>query len=613
MRARKHLCSLGVLIAALASPGALAGCASVPAGADAGPVAARQQADEVIYFILPDRFDNGDPANDTGGLAGDRMVTGFDPTDTGFYQGGDLAGVTRRLDYIQGLGATAIWLGPVFRNQPVQVGRNGFASAGYHGYWVLDFTEVDPHFGTREQLRGLVAEAHRRGMRVYLDIITNHMANVIGYAECPDGGCPYRDAASFPVSRRGGLGGPPINDGFARADGPDWARLTDPRWAYTPVVPPELAQAKTPSWLNDPLLYHNRGDTHWRGESSQQGDFAGLDDLNTAHPQVIAGMIDIYGDWIEDLRIDGFRIDTARHVDSAFWQAFVPGIMARARAAGINDFRVFGEYASGPPGDPVVQARGTRVDGMPAALDFAFAFAAADIAAGVGGPDRLDQVLWFDALQAGGEASATSIPTFLGNHDNGRFAWLVRQRSGHIGADELMQRAALGHALMFLARGTPVIHGGDEQGFVGSGNDKAARAPQFPARAASYLADDILGTEATHASAHFDPSHPLYRTIAGLARLRTDNEALRRGRMIMRTSGEAPGLIVFSRIGADGREVLVAVNPTRNRLDSAVTVEAGSVRWNALAGSCPAASAAPGSVVVAVPPLDWVVCAATRE
>ena len=105
---------------------------------------ARLPQDEVIYFLLPDRFENGDTANDRGGLKGGPLVTGFDPTAKGFYHGGDLKGLTRRLDYIQSLGATALWVGPIFKNKPVQ-GGPGQQSAGYHGYWITDFTQVDPH------------------------------------------------------------------------------------------------------------------------------------------------------------------------------------------------------------------------------------------------------------------------------------------------------------------------------------------------------------------------------------------------------------------------------------------------------------------------------------
>ena len=107
----------------------------------------RPPADEIIYFLLPDRFENGDTSNDDGGREGGRLVTGFDPTSNGFYHGGDLKGLISRLDYIRALGATAVWLGPIFKNRPVQ-GAPGHESAGYHGYWITDFTRVDPHFGT---------------------------------------------------------------------------------------------------------------------------------------------------------------------------------------------------------------------------------------------------------------------------------------------------------------------------------------------------------------------------------------------------------------------------------------------------------------------------------
>ena len=83
----------------------------------------RLPEDEVIYFVLPDRFENGDVRNDTAGIKGDKFKHGFDPTHKGFYHGGDIAGLIKRLDYIQGMGATAIWFAPVFKNKPVQGGK----------------------------------------------------------------------------------------------------------------------------------------------------------------------------------------------------------------------------------------------------------------------------------------------------------------------------------------------------------------------------------------------------------------------------------------------------------------------------------------------------------
>src|SRR5687768_2864860 len=174
----------------------------------------RLPEDEIVYFVLPDRFENGDPANDRGGLDGDRLTTGFDPTHKGFYHGGDLQGLIAKLDYIQGLGATAIWLGPIYKNKAVQ-GGPGEETAGYHGYWITDFTRVDPHFGTDADLKAFVAAVHGRGMKVYLDIITNHTADVIQYRECQGSPCTYRSRADFPYTRRGGPTGAAINPGFA--------------------------------------------------------------------------------------------------------------------------------------------------------------------------------------------------------------------------------------------------------------------------------------------------------------------------------------------------------------------------------------------------------------
>ncbi|MFL6735061.1 MAG: alpha-amylase family glycosyl hydrolase, partial [Sphingomicrobium sp.] len=313
---------------------------SVPAVAapPASSFRARLPQDEVIYFLLPDRFENGDAGNDRGGLGGDRLRTGFDPSAKGFYHGGDLKGLIKRLDYIQNLGATAVWLAPVFKNKPVQ-GPPGQESAGYHGYWVTDFTQVDPHFGTNADFKAFVDAAHARGMKVYMDIIANHTADVIFFQECVGKGeCPYRSVADYPYQRRGGVSGAAINPGFTGhldLSEQNFAKLKDPNYAYTTRVAPAERTIKSPAWLNDPIYYHNRGDSSFSGESNTLGDFVGLDDLMTEHPRVVRGMIEIFGSWIDRYGIDGYRIDTARHVNPEFWEAFVPAMLQRAKARGI--------------------------------------------------------------------------------------------------------------------------------------------------------------------------------------------------------------------------------------------------------------------------------------
>ena len=200
MRRIANFCR-GRLIAGLAL-GALIAPAHVNATEPTGLAAARARPpeDDVIYLIMPDRFANGDPANDRGGATGDRMQTGYDPADKAFWHGGDLKGLTAKLDYIQGLGVTAIWLTPVFRNQVTQ-GAGKTASAGYHGYWGLDFTNVDPHLGTKQDYKAFVDAAHARGMKVYFDIVVNHTGDIIKYRECVATACTYRCPPSAPMAQ----------------------------------------------------------------------------------------------------------------------------------------------------------------------------------------------------------------------------------------------------------------------------------------------------------------------------------------------------------------------------------------------------------------------------
>lgn len=574
---------------------------------------ARLPEDEVIYFLLPDRFDNGDPGNDRGGLKGGRLQTGFDPTSKGFYQGGDLKGLLRRLDYIKGMGVTAIWFAPVFKNKPVQ-GPVGQESSGYHGYWVTDFTRVDPHFGENGDFKAFVDAAHERGMKVYMDIITNHTADVIKFAECEKAGqCPYRSKADYPYQRRGGVNGRVINPGFLGESvrtAENFARLTDPNFAYTLNTDGREKNVKVPAWLNDPLLYHNRGDSVFRGESNTMGDFVGLDDLMTEHPKVVAGMIDVYGSWIDRFGIDGFRIDTARHVNPEFWQQFVPAMLARAKALAIPNFHIFGEVAN-DDFSPGFLAKHTVEDKLPAVLDFAFKQAALRSLASGQPTEIWREFLSQDVLYAGGKATARQLPTFLGNHDQGRFAFYVREGNKAATPDELLARVKLGHVLMFTWRGVPTVYYGDEQGFIGDGGDQDARETLFPSRTAVYLDNDLLGTERTNAVENFDTSHPLYKLVGELARIRTDSEALRRGDSRLLAAEDAPGLLAFSRRSAS-EEVVVAANTSAQPITRNIAVASDITGLTSLSGPCPAAPIAPGSVSVTLPPFSHAICRAAR-
>jgi glycosidase len=283
-------------------------------------------------------------------------------------------------------------------------------------------------------------------------------------------------------------------------------------------------------------------------------------------------------------------------------------MLSKARAAGIPNFHIFGEVFTDEV-DPGVLAYHTRVDRLPAVLDFAFAAAVRRTVAGDAGTEVLARLFAGDALYEGGEAAALELPTFVSNHDAGRFAYFVRRERPGIGEEETVKRVLLAHAMLFTLRGVPVVYYGDEQGFSGLGGDQDARQDMFATRVSSYLSEKPLGGTAG-GGGHFDGQHPLYRAIGGLARLRTGQAALRRGRQLLRSYGPVPGLFAVSRFDPDnGRELLIAFNTSTEPLDAQVMIEATSRDFSSLHGECPREPSAPGSYRIELAPLEYVVCA----
>ncbi|MFD9132445.1 pullulanase-type alpha-1,6-glucosidase [Streptomyces bottropensis] len=542
------------LTAALVQPLA-AGAAPAPkppSDAKLAKTAARHELTrEQFYFVLPDRFANGDRANDKGGLTGSRLATGYDPTDKGFYQGGDLKGITRRLDYIKGLGTTSIWLAPIFKNQPVQ-GTGENASAGYHGYWITDFTKVDPHFGTDKDLQTLISKAHAKGMKVFFDVITNHTADVVDNEEKS---YDYLSKGAFPYLTKDGK---PFDDTDHAAGGTGFPSVDRDSFPRTPVVPAAKKNTKVPSWLNDPTMYHNRGDSTWAGESATHGDFVGLDDLWTERPEVVSGMEKIYEKWVRDFRIDGFRIDTVKHVDMRFWTRWATALDAYAAKKGRDDFFMFGEVYSADTSVTSPYVTRGRLDST---LDFPFQDAARSYASQGGSAKKLAAVFGDDYKYTTDKANAYEQVTFLGNHDMGRIGTFLKQDDPKASDAELLAKDRLANELMFLGRGNPVVYYGDEQGFTGAGGDKDARQTMFASKTADYLDDDQLGTDRTHATDAYDTRAPLYRQISALAKLRKAHPALADGVQTERYAADGAGVYAFSRTDArTATEYLVAFN-----------------------------------------------------
>ena len=592
---------------AAAAPGAVAPPRGAELEALAQPIAHSSLASQRIYFVMPDRYANGDPANDRGGASGGRSVSGYDPADNGWYHGGDLKGLTGSctdtrtgLARIKNLGFTALWLAPVVVQQWVQGD-----SASYHGYWGLDFTKVDPHLGTEADFRAFADCAHRLGLKVYLDVVVNHTADVILLSggttyRSPDEQ-PYRDCKGKPYSAQRYAGGKRFPCVSARYQ---------PRQA---IVLPEKRNLKGPAWLNDVTRYHNRGDIEFSSCSSrcfEQGDFFGLDDVFTEQPFVVDGLAKVWGDWIRAYRIDGFRVDTAKHVDRAFFSGWMPRIRSAARAAGVPAFEVFGEVFET---DAATLASFVRERGVPEVIDFPLQDALMRYAGGSAGARGISTRLGDDDYFRLGDGAAPAPVTFLGNHDVGRAALKISEQGGAGGA-ELLARDLLGHSLLYLLRGAPAVFYGDEVGMIGRGGDKAARQDLFPTAVGEWQAEERVGSSAIGAGSSFDlVAHPVSEHLRTLGALRDAHPALSTGGSFVRVARE--GTLVVSRIDRESRrEYLAAFNASETAATVTVQTATPSSAWAPLLGAiATTASLANGRTTLRIPPLSAALFRAGNE
>ena len=516
-RGRRRLLGIATVLAAAAVVGAALGAdgAAPPTGGRlaqlSAPPTASPLATQRIYFLMTDRYANGDPSNDRGGLTGTRAATGYDPSGAGWFHGGDLAGLTgscesdpHGLARIKALGFTSIWITPPFGQRAVQGD-----SAAYHGYWIADFTAPDRHLGTAAEFGAMVDCAHRLGLQVILDVVVNHTADVISLTGGSGGyvgpeQVPYRDCRGKAFHPAAYIGKP-----F-----PCTSARTMPR---VPVLLGADRTAKKPAWLNDPTRYHDRGDIDFSSCNEtclEQGDFFGLDDLFTERRDVVRGLVAVYAAWIERYKIDGIRIDTARHVNAAFFRHWLPGIRAAARRAGVRDFAVFGEVFDA---DTLALYPFVRDRGLPSLLDFPLQDQLVGYASGERGSKGIASVLSDDDYFQLGNGVAYTPPTFLGNHDMGRVGLLLRQRSGDDAT--LLRRDVLAHSLLYLLRGAPVVYYGDEVGMMGSGGDKLARQDMFPTRVAEWRTEARVGTTPIRAASSLDVrDHPLQTCSSGSPR-----------------------------------------------------------------------------------------------
>jgi glycosidase len=512
--------------------------------------------DQIVYFLMIDRFDDGEPDNN------DQGTGEFDPADGARFSGGDLAGVARRVDYIKGLGATAVWITPPVANQ---WWNEHVRYGGYHGYWARDFKAVDAHFGTLDDYRRLSRALHGAGMFLIQDVVVNHTGDYFAY--------------------------------------PDTADRTDPAVAYQPRTDGagHRAPARWPFSLNDvrrpadraAAIYHWTPDIRDYADRRQELTFqlAGLDDLNTDNPIVREALRDAYGFWIREVGVDGFRVDTAFYAAPEYFSDFLdaadkahPGVRGVAAATGRDDFHVFGEGFGIDKAYEDVQAR--KIDGymrdaqgrplLPGMINFPLYGTLGDVFAR--GRPTAELGHRIGSMMAVHERPQL-MPTFVDNHDVDRFL------AG--GSQAGLQQALL--AIMTLP-GIPTIYYGTEQGFA------AQRAAMFA------KGNDAGGRD------HFDTGAPLYRYLQRATALRRDNRLFSRGvPTVLAANPAAPGVLAY-RVQHEGETALVAFNSADHAtlLDNLDTgLAAGSVLHGvfAIEGEAPELVAgANGRVSVVLPP-----------
>lgn len=504
----------------------------------AAPSEEAASKDPIIYFVMVDRFANGDPSNDLGGLQGSREITGFDGADHGFFHGGDIAGLEEKLDYIQSLGFTAIWITPVVRQVPLSPTKE---SAAYHGYWGAGFDEVDPRFGTMAEMKSFVTSAHTRGMKVYLDVVVNHTGDLISYED----GEAYLSIKDHPYRRSDGSAFNPIK--VANSKNFPTIDQLDPIKSFPKRVKVNDSIDKSPAWLNDPRNYHNRGNFSSSGESSTFGDFYGLDDLFTESPVVEDGWVEVFSDWIAEVGIDGFRLDTYKHVNPEFWRGFLPRMKEVARQQGKEYFPMWGEIYDF---DPARITDWIKRTGLGEALDFPVQGAIAGYVIDENAK-QLAEVFDNDDLYITASSDASRNGTFLGNHDMGRIGGFIYNR--YRDSNVALRKLEIAHALLYSIRGVPIVYYGDEFGMIG-GRDKAARQSLFPTKVREWQSEPRIGMDPIGTGSYFDVKHPLQESLRELSLLRSQYPGLRDG--YQRVAHSKDGLVMLTRIDREKKKEL---------------------------------------------------------
>lgn len=561
--------------------------------------------DEVLYFLLVDRFSDGreyggfkDIQGNPVGPQGGRTTELFSREDAGSAErntwfengkkwcGGNLKGLQDKLGYLKRLGITAIWLSPIFKQTA--------KSQSYHGYGIQNFLDVDPHYGTREDLRELVQAAHGQGIRVILDIILNHAGNVFAYKNGVN--YDYFNGTAWPV------GGYKMHEGDNEGSLPFEVIDLDEyphAWPDGAIWPREFQHPDT--WTRKGKI--NSWDKY---PEYSDGDFFSLKDIQHGQgikdpalawdllkrikdfkkTETLAHLGKVFCYWIAYADIDGFRLDTVKHMEPGAVRYFTNVIHEFAQSIGKENFYVIGEITGGRSNAvSTVDATGLDaalgIDDIQDKLEF--------LAKGYrspGNPDSDHQEGYFDlftnSLVDGKNTHqwySKRIVTMFDDHDQVGTQYKFR----FCGSDlpDIEKRLNLAAAINLTTIGIPCTYYGTEQAFNGADwrasigvdaySDTFLRECMFGGPFGSYLSTN---------KHFFNEEHPAYRFMQDICTLRKEHLALRRGRQYLRQvsasgiegafyyptpiNGELRWAIAWSRIFAE-QEYVCAINTDMNK------------------------------------------------
>ncbi len=498
--------------------------------------------DQVLYFMLLDRFSDGKEqgfrGNDGQVVAGGTTPL-FQPGDEGnaiqtdtdasawrdagaHWVGGTLKGLASKIGYLQRMGVTAVWISPVFHQVPYQ--------DTYHGYGIQNYLDVDPHFGTRQDLKALVRTAHSQGIYVILDIILNHSGDVFSYDPDrywtldPSTGAGYFDPRWD--------GNPYRTAGFRDATGqpslplgPVDLKASPGAWPDGALWPQEFQQAE---------IFTRKGRiNNWDYFPEYlEGDFFNLKDIHLGDGDIDTyvpssafwDLCQAYMFWIAYADIDGFRVDTVKHMDPGAARFFSSVIHEFTERIGKENFYLIGEITGGRE-----NAFNTlETTGLDAALGID------DI------PDKMEYLVkgyrnpmdYFDLFRNSLLVQKDShvwfrnkVVTLFDDHDQVRKG---NNKARFCAGDPSYPRLLLAElALNTTTLGIPCIYYGSEQGFDGQGdNDRYIREAMF---------GGAFGAFRSRGRHCFNENQPVYQELAKILSLRKQKIAIRRGRQYLRS------------------------------------------------------------------------------